>query len=336
MQAIISLLTNKVVLGIIIAFMGMGMFGVHSCHKSENEALATYNRQLSGQLTEQERELQAMKADLGVAKSELVTQKELAERLKKDKEEVDEEFDEFVEKHKLMIKSRDKTIASLKQEVKGGQTTVVVSNDEEGCTGIEDRCVISYNWQDNLGRFKLKDPNIFEDDNETFESNQTFKVYGEVYEQEDGSLQTRRLVLREMHQQEDGSYAPIPGGKANVLDSEFEYHNPPAIETEWEWTDLFRLRGIAVGGVNIYPDSGRMMFGLGLEFFTWEGFGIGTFTGLDFENPERIAQHISIQYNPTLFDTELNLGIYASAGTPFAKFFQGYQFSTGLVFYLNN
>lgn len=337
MQALLVALGNKYFLYAIIALMGVGAFQINSCNKKKSEEkLATYQRQLAGQLSEKEKELQEMKAELGVAESELMTQEELAKRLKRDKEELDADFDEFVKRHKLMIKSRDKTIASLKQKVKGGTTTVVVSNDAEGCQGIEDRCVISYDWEDQLGRFKLQDPDIFTKDNELFESSQVFKIYGEVYEQQDGSLQTRRLVLREVYQQEDGSYAPVPDGKANVIDSQFQYHNPPSIDTEWEWTDLFRMRGIAVGGVEIAPRGGKLALGLGLEFFTWEGLGIGTFTNLDFENPERMAQHISLQYNPTLWDTELNLGVYVSAGTPFAKFFQEYQFSTGLVFYLNN
>lgn len=337
MQVLLAILGNKFFLYAMIALMGVGIFQVNSCNKKKaDEKLATYERQLSGQLSEKERELQAMKEELGVSKSELVTQEELAERLKRDKEELDADFDEFVNRHRLMIRSRDKTIASLKQQIQGGTTTVVVSDDDEGCKGIEDRCVISYDWKDQLGRFKLQDPDIFTKDNELFESSQVFKIYGEVYEQSDGSLQTRRLVLREVYRQEDGSYAPVPDGKANVVDSQFEYHNPPTIHTEWEWTNLFRLRGIALGGVEIVPDGGKLILGLGLEFMTWEGIGLGTFTSLDFKNPERMAQHVSLQYNPTLFDTELNLGVYVSAGTPFAKFFQEYQFSAGLLFYLNN
>jgi hypothetical protein len=317
----------------IAIIIGLSVFNIRQCNN--NEQLETYNRQLSGNLSAQEYKLQQANNKLGVSESELVTQQELAERLKKDKEEVDKEFEEFKEKHNLIIKSRDKTIASLKQKLKGGTTDVVVSEDEEGCGGIEDRCVISYNWADLYNRFQLTDPNIFEKDNEIFESEQIFKIYGEIYEEKDGSLQTRRLVLREVFKNENGEYKPIPDAKADIVASKFQYSNAPFIE-KWKWQDLFRLRGIFIGGVEILPNSGNTVFGLGLEFFTYSGIGIGSYTMLDFQQPELISQHISLQYNPTIMNTELNLGVFVSIGTPFAEFFNKYQFNTGLVFYLNN
>lgn len=335
-----KLLGNKYLLLGVIAVVVAGGLKMRSCQlNAHNESMQTYQRQVSGQLNEKEMELQRLKAELGVAKSELITQDELADRLKNDKEEVDKKFDKFVEKHNLDIKSRDRTIARLQGIINGGNsgTEVIPTNPEDSdiCFQI-DKCVVSYFWEDDLQRFQLQDPNIFEKGNETFKNNQIFKVYGEIWEQKDGSLQTRRLVLREMFKGPDGEYKPIEGAKAEVLDSEFDYHNPPTIDTEWSWTDLFRLRAMAVGGVEILPNSGNVTFGLGLEFFTFYGFGVGSYTSLDFQNPENISQHVSIQYNPTIFDTELNFGAFVSMGTPFAKLFNAYQFNTGLVFYLNN
>lgn len=325
---------------VVVVLMGLGGLQMHSCHSEENEKLQTYSRQLEGKLTAKEQELQQLDTELGVAHSKLVTQEELAKQLKKDKEELNTKFNKFVEKHNLQIKSKDRTIASLEQKLQGGNSGTNVTpgdtdpNTIDLCKSV-DQCIISYFWTDPLQRFELRDPNIFEKGNETFKSKQFFKIYGEVWEQEDGSLQTRRLVLREMMPTEDGDYEPIPGAKAKVVDSEFTYHNPPTIEPEFQWTDMFRLRAIAVGGVEILPNSGHLTFGLGLEFFNLYGFGIGTFTSFDFQNPENIAQHISIEYNPTIFDTELNLGIFVSMGSPFARIFDDYQFSSGLIFYLN-
>lgn len=340
MQAILSLLGNKIFLYIIIIAGIFGTFKMRSCQQEEfNQKLATYERQLSGQLTEKERELQKMNTELGLAKSELMTQKELSERLKQDKEEVDDKFEKFKKEHNLKIKSRDKTIAGLKQQLKGGSSdvnVVTVSDDPKGCEGIESRCIISYNWQDHLQRFKLTDPNIFEEGNETFESDQVFKIYGEVYEQEDGSLQTRRLVLREVTLGEDGTYQPIPNAKADIVDSQFEYHNPPTIDTEFSWLDLFRLRAIALGSVTAFPDSGALKLGLGLEFFNWEGFGINTHTAIDFTDITKWEHRIGIAYNPTIFEQELNLGVGVSAGTPYAKFGQIWSFNIDLIFYLHD
>jgi hypothetical protein len=338
MQALLAALGNKFFLYAIIAVGILGFLQYNSCNNSKhNERLETYQRQVQGQLSEKERELQKMKTELGISKSELVTQQELAERLKKDKEEIDKEFEKFKEKHNLIIKSRDRTIASLKQKLEGGTTEVVVSEDKEGCKGLEDRCVISYNWADHLGRFKLKDPNIFEKGNEIFESEQIFKIYGEIYEEKDGSLQTRRLVLREVFEDENGEYKPIPDAKADIVDSKFDYHNPPpAEELDWSWTDLFRLRAIALASVTAYPGSGDLRLGLGLEFFDLEGFGINTHVGLDFKDAKKIEHRLGISYNPTIFGKELNLAIGASVGTPYANMFKDYSVNLDLIFYINN
>jgi len=332
MKYIFKILDSKIFLLAIIAAIVFAFIQVRGCDQSEHDKkLETYKRQLDGQLTAKEQELQEANHELGVLKSKLVSQKELS---KQQLEEKDDEFEAFKKEHNLKIKSKDRTIASLKQKVSGESTVTIVSSDAD-CQDIN-HCIISYNWEDTLKRFRLRDPNIFEPGNETFESEQLFKIYGEVYEQEDGSLQTRRLVLREVFQSEDGSYEPIPDAKADIIESDFQYHNPPTIDPEWNWTDLFRLRGIAVAAVTAFPDGGNTTLGLGLEFFSWNGLGINSHTSLDFENPEKIAQHIGIAYNPTIFDTELNLGVEVSIGTPFASFFQAYMVNVGLIFYLNN
>ena len=331
MKELLSALGNKYFLWVFIALLIIGGLFIRSCQVEENERLRTYNRQLEGQLTEKERELQKLNTELGVAKSELVTQKELAKRLKEDKEEVDIAFKKFRKKYNLEIKSRDKTIAELKQKIAGGTTVVVV----EGCDDIN-HCVISYGWEDTLGRFKLTDPNIFEKDNETFESNQVFKVYGEVWQQKEGSLQIRRLILREVFKNADGEYEPIENAKAEIVDSKFEYHNPPAIDTEWTWKDLFRLRAIAVPSITMIPDPGRLRLGVGLEFMSWKGLGINTHTAFDFEDASKIEQRIGLAYSPKIFGLDLNLAVGVSAGTPFAHAFQEYSINFDLLFYITN
>jgi len=338
MQALLAALGNKFFLYAVIAVGILGFLQYTSCNnKKHNSRLETYKRQVEGQLSEQERELQKMRTDLGVSRSELITQQELVERLKKDKEEVDKDFEEFKEKHNLIIKSRDRTIASLKQRLEGGTTDVVVSEDEEGCKGLEDRCVISYNWADHLGRFKLQDPNIFQKDNEIFESEQIFKIYGEIYEQKDGSLQIRRLVLREVFEDENGEYKPISDAKADIVDSQFDYHNPPPSEQlDFNWKDLFRLRAIALGSVTTFPDSGDLRLGLGLEFFSWKGLGVNTHVAFDFKDAKKIEPRLGLAYNPTIFGKELNLAIGVSAGTPFANMFKDYSVNLDLIFYINN
>lgn len=334
MKTLLAALGNKFFLYAIIAVGILGFLQYNSCNNSKhNQKLETYQRQVQGQLSVKEIELQEMKTELGVSKSELVTQQELAERLKKDNEEVDSKFEKFKKKHNLVIKSRDRTIASLKQKLEGGTTEVVVS---ENCDGLKDRCVISYNWADHLGRFKLKDPNIFEKGNEVFESEQIFKIYGEIYEEKDGSLQTRRLVLREVYKDKSGEYKPIPDAKADIIDSKFDYHNPPPLEElDWSLTDLFRLRAIALASVTAYPGNGDLRFGLGLEFFDLKGFGINTHAAFDFKDAKKIEHRIGLSYSPRFFDRELNLAIGVSAGTPYANMFKDYSVNLDLIFYLH-
>ena len=335
MQALLSAFGNKFFLYAIMTIMVGGGLWARSCENGKKNARwETYKRQVEGQLSDQERELQAAKHELGVMKSKLVTSEGLVEQWKTAKEERDEDFQKLVKKHNLKISSMDRTIAGLKQKLSGGTTVVEIETDTDTCNSISDNCVISYNWEDTLKRFRLKDPNIFKQGDEIFESEQVFKIYGEVYEQEDGSLQTRRLVLREVTQTESGEYEPIPDAKADIIESDFTYTNPPSIEEEWSWTDLFTLRPVVLGSVAAFPDSGNLKLGLGVEFFNWEGFGINTHTGFSFEDVKKIEQRVGLSYNPTFFEQDLNFALGVSAGTPFAYFGSQWSFNIDLLFYL--
>lgn len=336
MKEFLSFLGNRYVLWAVIVLGALGTFKLNSCMKSKyEEQLATYQRQLAGQLSDKERELQAANNELGVAKSELVTQKELAKRLAKEKEELDAKFQAFVKKHDLEIASKDETIAKLNQQITGGNSGTVIT----GCDSLKEAvkaCVIEYNWEDPLKRFKLHDPNIFVLNNEIFNSSQYFKVYGEVWKQKNGSLQTRRLVLREMQKAEDGTFTEIPNAKAEIVDSDFTYSNEPVDPGAWGWRDLFRLRFIMGADINLYPNAGKTNLGAGLEFFSYKGFGINTHTVIDFKDIKQSEQHLGIAYNPTLFGSQLNLAVGASVGTPFRTMFKDYSIGLDLIFYINN
>lgn len=95
----------------VLIIVGFSIFSSYQ-HRN-NKQLETYNRQLSGDLNSAERELQSADHELGVSKSKLVTQKELSDILEKENEEKDKKFDEFVKKHNLRIKSRDRSLAQL-------------------------------------------------------------------------------------------------------------------------------------------------------------------------------------------------------------------------------
>ena len=137
MQVLLAVLGNKIFLYALMAVGALGFLQYNSCQNSKhNGRLETYKRQVQGQLSDKERELQEAHHEKGLLQSELITRDELEKRLEEDKEEVDKEFDKFKKEHNLVIKSRDKTIVSLKQQLKGGTTEVVVVDDQGACQGI--------------------------------------------------------------------------------------------------------------------------------------------------------------------------------------------------------
>lgn len=297
----------------------------------QNQKLETYNRQLQGQLTKKERELTEANQTLGTLNSQLLTQQSLNEALSEEKSTITQEFKDFIDRHNLQIREKERVIARLQKELQGGTTTV-----QPGvfCDQIGDNCVIAYSWQDQYGRFKLTDPNIFQSGDETFISNQHFKIYGEVYEQKEGSLLTKRLVLRELYKDGD-QYKEIPDGEMEILESDFKYSNPPLVD-ESSWTDVFRLRGVAGVSVQLFPKPGTMRLALGFQFLQWEGIGVNSHTAIDFEDFKNWEQRLGVTYSPTFWGLDLNFGLSVSVGTPFMAFGQMWTFNTGVVFYLNN
>jgi len=304
-------------------------FKIASCQSGQNEALETHNRQVLGQLDDSERLLQNANTKLGVSKSELLTQEELNDRLKKEKQEVDKEFDAFRKKHNLILKAKDLTIAKLQQQIQGGNS----ETNTDQCEGISENCVISYSWSDNLSRFSLKDPNIFKQDNETFTSSQLFKIYGEVYQQQNGSLKTKRIVLREIYKDGD-QYKEIKDGKAEIIDAKFEYSNEPAPIESKTWRDLFILRPIIVGSLNVIPDNGTVNLGTGIQFFELSGFGVNTYVSFDFTDAKKIEHRLGLAYSPKIRDKQLNFAVGLSAGSPYYKMFKQFSVSTDIIFYL--
>ena len=325
MKIILELLNSKIFLYVLIACVSGVAFGVNKC---QSDANAEYKRQLEGDLNDKEIELQKLNTELGVSKSTLLKQSDLYDILKKEKEEVDKEFNKFKRKHKLQIVSRDITIAELRQRINGGDTVVVVS-EEPGCENVK-QCPISYHWKDKFKRFELIDPNIFKDGNVVFTTKQVFKIYGEVYKQKDGMLKTRRLVLREVVLDKDGKYVPVDDGKANIVDSQFQYSYSSNTLNQ---RGLFKLLPIVVGSVAF---DGQTQLGLGIEFMQWKGLGFNTNTSFIFDDMKNSRQNIGVSYSPKILGQELNLALGLSIGTPFNDLFNNYTTKLDLVFYISD
>ena len=294
----------------------------------DGKELDTYRRQLAGDLTAKEKQIEQQNKVLGLAQSQLVTQKQLNDQLKNDRDALAAEYDKFKKDHDLIVKSKDETIAQLKAQITGG-TSVVINS----CTLPKD-CVIGYQWQDTYGRFKLQVPNILVQGNESFSNTQYFKILGEIDAQnpKTGYLEARRVTISEVYPvTKDGqtTYNEIPGSVVSVVDSQFVYVNDPTVIKD----KFFNPRLVFFG---LYDFTG-FKGGLGMEVVHYKGFGLNSFTAFDTGDWSKTAQHIGILWSPKMFGTiPMNFGIGPSVGTRFNNLFHSWVVGIDLGFYIND
>ena len=295
----------------------------------DNKAMDTYKRQVSGDLTTKEQQIEKQNTALGVAQSQLVTQKQLNAQLSNDKDALSKEYAQFKKDHDLIVKSKDETIAQLQSQINGG-TSVVTHT-----CALPNDCVIAYSWQDTYKRFQLKVPNILVQGNEVFTNTQMFRINGEIDSQQpkDGFLEARRVTINEVYQvtDKDGkiTYADIPNSHVTIIDSQFIYTNAPDATKD----HFFNPRLIAVGLYNFND----FQLGLGIELLHYKSFGLNTFTAFDVKKFSDSAQHIGILWSPKMFGSiPVNFGIGPSVGTQFNDLFHKWVVGLDVAFYINN
>lgn len=327
MKSFLSLINNKIFLWIVIILGIVGVFAFNSYRTSQfNAQLDTYKRQLTGQLSDKEREIQTLNTELGLSQSQLVTQKELNKKLAADKDMINAEFEKFKKEHDLIIKSKDETIAQLRQQISGGQTNIDISD----CVLPKD-CVISYEWQDTYKRFQLKDADIFIKDNEIFNSSQIFVIKGEIYKQKNGFLETRRVQLNEVYkviENDKEVYRPIPESKIDILDASFVYTDSPDTDLN---SRLFTLRFFGGAGYN-FNNIGVLG---GLEILHWKNFGLNSSTFFDTDSIKNSQGGLGIDYNLKIFNVPLNIAPGISIRTSFNNIFKHNNFGLDLIFFIN-
>jgi len=136
----LSLVGNRYFLWALIVFGVFGIFKWNAYTKSKyDQDLATYKRQLAGQLSEKEHELQTANNQLGTANSKLISQTEMNKQLSKE----NAEMKKFIKENELVLSSKDALIAQLKQKIVNGNTNV----DMTKCVDLK-TCIISYTWAD--------------------------------------------------------------------------------------------------------------------------------------------------------------------------------------------
>jgi len=299
------------------------------------------------ELTVKEMSIQQLDVQLGLAKSSLVAEKDLAGQYKSEIDAFPDKLKKIIDKYKLQLQSRDSTIAQLTSKITGGQTdvTVVANGPGDPTAPPPDltRYKISYEWQDENHRFHLIDKNIFNKGDETFQANQYLAVKGWVFAGKDGKLQVKKVEISEVvvtGQDKDGKplYKSLPNSEVKVVDSQFEYAALPVKEKTV--LDMFGLKVFASYDTALTPGIGVEVLNLG-ELVPYANVGLAGELNVDLSNPmkgslqkSRIGANLTYKLLKPLADTNLGLGIGIS--TPADDFANKWVLTGDVLFYLNN
>jgi hypothetical protein len=278
-----------------------------------------YNRTLSqkfeSMMNNHQIDILNLNEDIGLADSQLITQQLLNEQYKRSLDKKDQEFEKMRKKYGLDIKSRDDTIAKLKGISTGG-TTVVSGKCNEGST---EATVISYEWQDNLKRFKLKDPDIFQNNNETFTYEQNIKVTGEIFADKTGNIRARKVELKEVW---GNNNKQVTDSNIKLVSSDFVYVNEKE-ETAKSFVDIFTFRPVATFDVALMPGVGVEVLNLG-KLLQYVNVGVYTKLSADLSDPfngslqkSRIGVGLDYHFIPPILKTNFALG--TAINFPFDK-----------------
>jgi hypothetical protein len=262
-------------------------------------------------------DIQTLNEDLGLADSQLTSQKALTEQYKSELTKKDVEFEKERQKYKLEIRSKDKIIAVLTGKINGG------SSGTGGlvCPGLppEKQPVVNYFWQDHLKRFRLDDPDILVQNNETFTYSQNIKVKGEVFKDKTGNLQVRKVSVEEV----TSNGEIIKDTKVSLLDSQFNYVNDKIEEKQKSLIDVFTFRPLATFDIALQPGIGFEVANLG-RYIDYANVGLYGKVSADVSDPlngslqdSRIGVGLSYHFIPPVVKT--NFAIGAAVNLPFNK-----------------
>ena len=277
-----------------------------------------------------ETNLQELNQELAISKSSLVSAEELNYKYKDELSKLHKDFQKMLAKYNLELDSRDNLIAELKGKVSGGATTVVVNESA-------DQKSIQYTWNSDDKRFKLIDPDIFIQNNESFEYQQNFEVTGLIYKDETGTLKVRKLLLSEVKLNSDGTTTPIPGAKIRLVNSTFEYV-PPVAKPKL-LSDVLHPRVFSSFDTQLFPGIGIEFLNMG-RFIDYLNLGLTTkvaFNLNDFPNNLKASTlGVGITYTllPPIFNS--NIGVGVNIQTPMDNLLDRYILTLDAIFYLTN
>ncbi|MBZ4415749.1 hypothetical protein [Myxococcus sp. RHSTA-1-4] len=187
-----------------------------------------YQRQLSGELSAKEKEIEAPDPELDLARARLETRAQLEQQYRAQLTKKDEDFEAFRKSHGLRVQSLSNALFELQQQARNGtaKAQVVEPASRPGeCAPDLGQTPIAYEYADADGRVRLTDPNIWLQGDERLTLTQRFRVRGTVLRQVDGSLMTDRVELIEISPKGEGK--PRELARAALEDASFSYANAP-------------------------------------------------------------------------------------------------------------
>ncbi|MFP2903803.1 hypothetical protein ACLESD_01780 [Pyxidicoccus sp. 3LFB2] len=287
-------------------------------HRQQLGNAGQYERQLRGELSDKERQLQALDARLHLASSKLTTQQELEDQYQTQLAQRDRELEDFRRQHQLQVRSLSTSVHSLSQTVRNGTTEVrglPPASAPDG-TSAPERPIISYTYAAPNGRIQLSDPDIQSPGDETLTLSQRFLVEGVVFQQADGALMTERLSLSEVTPRADGSWEVL--AEAELVDARFTYASapPPASSPA---RGLLSLSLMATMGTTFQSDR-AVVSGLSLHLLRLGRFGLATGLLSDFGSLEGTGASAFLTWRPSLAGRDLNVllgvGLHLPLATP--------------------
>jgi hypothetical protein len=300
---------------VLLVVAAVYIYHLHELLKVQ-EAQQTYERQLRGQLDENERKMQALNVELNTARAQIVPQDELEKRYKAQLDERDKAFEQFRKDHDLQVKSYSDALYALEQTVKGGKTTVVVHDAPQpgscpvpGTQPAHDQT--EYTYEDPDKRVNLYDPDIFTPDNEVLKLHQNFRLNVTVAEQRKGYLQTQRAVLTEVAPQPDGGYKEL--GEAKLVDAKYTYtpiQSPPPPKDKG--LDMSVMASVG----STFASENPLVFGGAVNVVRYKTWGLAAGLVSDFASRAGTSPDAFVTYRPRVAGRYMNLMIGAGAAFP--------------------
>ena len=271
---------------------GVWQFRAHHDALNEIAIIQTSNEQAK-------LEIQQTNKELGLARSQLLTQRELGAKYEGELSELQEKIKKLTGAKRVKPISRDETVVVVDNTVTGGTTTT---------TPVEGR--IAYFWESSDKRFHLTDPDIYTQNNEEFNYELQVRLRGYIMSDEDGKLQARQVTAEEVVRQPDGTLQPT-GHKVEIAENQFEYVAPQLEKSLW---DIFNPRVQFQFDTLANPGVAVEVANLG-NYIDWANVGVNAQTSVNVRNgvdglkESGIGVGISYSLIRPLLDTNVSVGV---------------------------